>query len=169
MAATFADGQHRLEVSVAGQELLLDGHAMLCAVADRIQVDGQEPLAATRETLDHWRSMLALRTRMTPEAEIGLFGELLVIEALTATHGPDLLQAWRGPEREEHDIGLEDLDVEIKSTSADQRVHWVSSLDQLQPSPGRELVLLSLQLTRGGAAGRTLPQLIRRCGRRSTR
>ena len=97
---TFADGAHILEVSISGSELLLDGHAMLCAIADRIQLDGKHPVEAVSETLARWRSVLALRTRMTSEAEIGLVGELLLLEGLFTATGPNARRrVARQPER----------------------------------------------------------------------
>jgi hypothetical protein len=168
VASTVTDGEHALEVSIAGSELVLDGHAMLCAIADRIQLDGQQPTSAVAETLARWRSVLALRTRMTLEAEIGLFGELLVLEALLDVSGAAALESWRGSLGEEHDFGLADVDVEVKTTSSDRREHWISGLRQLVPTAERPLVLLSIQLTRGGTAGSTLTAQIQtvrtKCG-----
>jgi putative PD-(D/E)XK family protein DUF4420 len=152
------DGEHRLSVSVAGGALLLDGHTMLCAIADRIQLEGRPPAEAVTETLAGWRSVLAARTRMSPEAEVGLFGELLVLEALAADD-PET-NAWRGALHEEHDFGLAATDVEVKTTSMERREHWISGLEQLTPTGQRPLLLVSIQITRGGASGRTLPELI---------
>ena len=139
---------------------MLDGHAMLCAIADRIQLDGMDPMVAVTETLRQWRNVLAARGRLSPEAEIGLTGELLVLEALCAATDPSALLAWRGALNEEHDFGLRELDLEVKTTSTERRQHWITSLTQLQPTQSRSLGLVSLQITRGGKAGRTLPEIV---------
>ncbi len=162
VADTYHDGVHRLSIAVSGEELMLDGHAMLCAIADRVQVEGMRAIDAVRETLDQWRSVLAARTRMSVEAEIGLMGELLLLEALGTQLGDDALTAWRGALSEEHDFGLADLDVEVKTTASERRRHWVGSVTQLRRSEGRPLVLVSLQITRGGQAGITLAELVDR-------
>ena len=47
---------------------------------------------------------------MTATAEIGLFGELLVLQALISTRAA-APTAWRGGLGEEHDFGLPGVDV----------------------------------------------------------
>jgi hypothetical protein len=138
------DGHRHLKVTVTGAALILDGHRMLCAIADRIQLDGLSPVVAYTETLEQWKEILVARSRMSREAEVGLFGELSLLEAL----------------KEEHDFGVPDLDLEVKTTTSEQRVHTIHGLGQLTPTPGRALLLMSIQVTSGGAAGRTLAELI---------
>ncbi|MGH3927264.1 MAG: PD-(D/E)XK motif protein, partial [Pseudonocardiaceae bacterium] len=77
-----------------------------------------------------------------------------VVSHLIDSIGPhDAMKAWRGgDEWEEHDLGLADDDVEVKTTTSDGRHHWISTLDQLQPTIGRKLWLLSIQLTGAGAS-----------------
>lgn len=55
---------------------------------------------------------------------------------------------------------LGDIDVEIKSTLAERRTHWIGDLRQLEPKLNRRLLLLSIQLTAAGAGGSTLPQIV---------
>jgi hypothetical protein len=156
------DRVHRVSVVVSGEELMIDGHAMLCAVADRVQLEGMAANEAVRETLEQWRAVLAARTRMSIEAEVGLVGELLLLDALAVELGDDALTAWRGALSEEHDFGLVDADVEVKTTMGERRRHWIGSLTQLRRSPQRPLVLVSLQITRGGQVGVTLAELVDR-------
>jgi hypothetical protein len=69
--------------------------------------------------------------------------------------------AWRGPDREEHDFGLAEIDLEVKTTISEKRSHWINSLSQLAPSPGRPLFVLSIQLTTvGSEPGLSLPQIV---------
>lgn len=157
-----ADGTQFLTVTVSSGELMLDGHAMLCAIADRVQLEHRPAAQAIVETVAQWRSVLAARSRMSAEVEIGLFGELLVLGALQAAIGSTAVDAWRGTESEEHDFGLKEIDIEVKTTSGERRTHWISGVRQLLPSIDRPLILLSIQVTRGGMAGRTLAELIDR-------
>lgn len=82
--------QRFLEISTTDERLVVDGHAMLMAVADRIQLDGIDAIEALKQTLATWESILATRVRLTIQAEIGLFGELLVVQAMldTAAQAP---------------------------------------------------------------------------------
>ena len=155
------EGDRRfLEISTTDERLVVDGHAMLMAVADRIQLDGIEPIVALEQTLATWQSILATRVRMNLQAEVGLLGELLVVQALLET-ATAAAAAWRGGLGEEHDFGLADADVETKTTTGEQRRHWIHGLGQLVPTGETPLWLLSLQLTRAGEGeGGRLPELI---------
>ena len=153
-------GGRFVEISTTDERLLADGYAMLSAIADRVQLDGVEPLAALHETLATWRVILATRIRMSTEAEVGLFGELLVLESLLASGGLDAT-AWRGGLSEEHDFGFAQADLEVKTTTGERRQHWIHGLNQMVPTCRTPLWIISTQLTRGGQRqGRTLPVLI---------
>jgi Putative PD-(D/E)XK family member, (DUF4420) len=160
VSSVAAEGTKFLTVAVSGSELILDGHAMLCAIADRVQLEKRRPAEAIVETIAQWRSVLAARSRMSTEAEIGLLGELLVLEALQFVIGSSAVDAWRGAANEEHDFGLGELDFEVKTTTGERRTHWISGVRQLLPSVGRPLALVSLQVTRAGMTGRTLAEVI---------
>jgi putative PD-(D/E)XK family protein DUF4420 len=153
-------GIRYLEISTTDERLMVDGHSMLKAVADRIQVDGMNPAAALDKTLETWASILATRTRMSLQAEVGLFGELLVVRALLlGSVAPT--SAWHGGLNEEHDFGLADSDVEVKTTTSETRRHWIHGLTQLVATGKTPLWLLSIQITRAGdAPGWRLPDLI---------
>lgn len=153
-------GTRYLEISTTDDRLVADGYAMLSAVADRIQVDALEPVAAFEQTLATWQSILAMRVRMSPEKEIGLYGELLVISTVLET-GASPARSWRGGLSEEHDFGFAGADIEVKTTSGERRQHWIHGLGQMVATGNTPLWVLSLQITRGGAGqGQTLPELI---------
>jgi hypothetical protein len=113
------------------------------------------------EALDALRELLAGRGMLTEEQETGLFGELLVLRhLLRQLSAADALASWRGPAAEEHDFALPDADVEVKSTTSELRSHWIGDIHQLEPSPGRRLMLLSIQLTGAGPEGSSLAELV---------
>lgn len=160
VGSIMADGQQFMTVTVTGEALLLDGHAMLCAIADRVQVEQRNARDAILETVAQWREVLAARARLSHEAEVGLFGELTVLSAMLISVGASAFGAWRATSDEEHDFGLENVDLEVKTTTNERRVHWISGIRQLMPSTDRPLKLLSIQITRGGNAGQTLAELV---------
>jgi hypothetical protein len=113
--------------------------------------------------VDEWRSLLAARTRLSTEREIGLFGELLFVESLLKTFGRSFdISCWTGPKSEEHDFKFANRDLEVKTTTSESRSHRITSLTQLEPSPNKELYLLSIQITRDGSIASTLPELVDR-------
>lgn len=147
------------QLSIGGS-IILDGYPVLLAVADRMQKSGVEFSVATHEALDAFREILAAGRGLSEEAETGVFGELLLLRHLLKVLTPDIaLDAWRGHTTEEHDFGLPDFDLEVKTTTGESRRHWINSLTQLRPTLDRPLFLLSLQLTAAGTGGRSLAEL----------
>ncbi|GAB3009464.1 hypothetical protein GCM10027184_79390 [Saccharothrix stipae] len=159
---TWNDGHQCLEVVVTDPALYRDAYPLLCAMSDRIQLDGMRPADALRLTLRQLSLLLQRTERFSPEKEIGLFGELLVLGGLIGSLGPDdAVRAWRGSAFEEHDFGLAALDVEVKTTSGERRSHWIESWTQLLPTGDRPLWLVSHQVTQAGlGSGTSLPELI---------
>lgn len=141
--------------------VILDGYAVLTGVADRVQVHGHVFNDAVRDAVDGLEEVLRESSRLTNEREVGLFGELIVLERLIGELGTTrAVEAWKGWLREEHDFGLDTCDLEVKTTVGERPLHWISSKDQLTPSPSRDLWLISVRLTTGGIGGRTLPEQI---------
>ena len=125
-----------------------DAFALLRDVCDRIQTDGMHLREATNLSLQAFRDLLAIVSRMSKEQEIGLIGELLVLKFLMAEIGTTkALTLWRGWDKAEHDFDLENTDLEVKTTTNEQRLHRISSITQMVPTPERDLWVLSLQIT----------------------
>lgn len=130
-------------------------------IADRIQLEQIGFAAAVVATLADFRELLESAPGMSAEVESGLFGELTVLDFLiSGTSGSEAVAAWRGPNGDEHDFDLGCGDLEVKATTSETRVHWIGSLGQLTPTPGRKLWLLSVQLTTGLKDGATIAELI---------
>lgn len=155
------DGLPWNEVRVVGASVLLDAYPLLCAIADRVQIDDQRFRPAVLEVLGAFKELLRGLGRLSDHEEVGLFGELLVLRRLAKSLGfESAVDAWRGADREEHDFGLGALDLEVKSTVAEDRRHRVTTLSQLEPTEGRDLWLASIQLTTAGIGGANLPQVV---------
>jgi hypothetical protein len=156
---------HQLSVRVDGN--LAEVYATLRGVLDRIQVSKVALSAAVESALDSLEEILAKRRGLSEDQQLGLAGELLTFVALADAEGVDsALEAWMGPLGEEHDFAISTGDVEVKVTLGERRQHWISSLTQLIPTPGRKLYVLSIQLTpAGGGAGWSLPVLADRARR----
>lgn len=150
-----------VEFAATGRGVLREAYPVLAAVADRVQLHGEGMGRAIQEVLCSYRELLSALGRLSEHQELGLYGELVVLEHLVRSVGEhNAVGAWRGPAREEHDFGLDSYDIEVKTTLSEDRSHRISSLTQLQPSSDRDLWLVSVQLTVSGIGGITLPQLI---------
>lgn len=159
----FDKGQNWSVLRIRGIGFFHEGHPLLCQVADLVQTDGIVFGDAVVTALSVYHELLSAQTRMPERAEIGLWGELFVLATLIEGIGGDqALQCWLGgDENEERDFRFADDDVEVKTTTAETRRHWISSITQLVPTLARPLWLLSLQVTSaGGADGKRLPDLI---------
>ncbi|MCM2575862.1 PD-(D/E)XK motif protein [Streptomyces meridianus] len=163
----FRNGLRMARLRLTQQGLLRDFHDMLNAVADRVIVHRRTPDQAFNETVRAWRALLEKPRQLSTEKRIGVIGELMLLAVVAETTGwPSAVDSWKGPAGEEHDFGLPGYDVEVKTTSSEQRHHEIQGLGQLTPSPGRPLWLVSVQLTRGGTHGRTLAERIEEIRRR---
>ncbi|MYU13521.1 PD-(D/E)XK motif protein [Streptomyces sp. SID8361] len=155
------EGIRMARLRTTQRQLLREFHDLLCAVADRIVDRGRTPDQAFTETVQAWRALLDRPRAMSLEKRIGLMGELVMLAAIAASRGWQIAaESWKASYGEEHDFGLPSYDIEVKTTSAEERTHTVHGLSQLTPSANRPLWLVSLQLTRGGAHGRTFTQCV---------
>ena len=158
-----------IEVSTRNRHLYRDFYAFACAVADRLQVDHLQADRAIAGSLEAWSALLEQLVVLSVEKQIGLLGELWLLERVANGFGLGFaLQSWKGADAEEHDFSLHAQDIEVKTTVGERRVHMISSLTQLLPNPDRPLYVLSVQLTDagGGDEGWTLSERVEALGRR---
>lgn len=165
---TFSDGEPVIEVSTRNRPLYRDFYALSCAVADRLQVDHLPIDRAITDALEAWAALLEQLVVLSIEKQLGLLGELWVLERIGDATGFDrAITAWKGADAEEHDFSLAAVDLEVKTTSSERRLHMISGLSQLVPNPGRPLNLVSIQLTGAGAGeGWTLADRVEELGSR---
>lgn len=155
------NGIRMARLRLTQERLLRDFHDLLNAIADRVVAHRRTPEQAFQETVQAWSALLEQPRGLDAHRRIGLLGELTVLNSIADTRGWDIaVQSWKGPGLEEHDFGLPDHDIEVKTTSSERRRHTVHGLAQLTPVNTRALWLVSVQLTRGGAYGRTLAQSV---------
>lgn len=156
------EGMSWHQVTVRVDENLAEVYTTLCGVLDRVQLSKTPLSVAVDEALDSLAEILARRRGLSDDQQLGLVGELLAFLTLAETQGVEFaLKAWMGPLGEEHDFALPSGDLEVKVTLSERRQHWISSITQLVPIPGRDLYLLSTQLTAAGAGtGWSLPGLV---------
>lgn len=149
-----------LELAVCDLSVLSDAYAFLGAFADHVQQDKLPAGQAVRVVVDAYQDILSMPGLMSEELEVGLFGELTLLRHLIKTIGPGpALAAWQGPSKGEHDFTLPEGEVEVKTTLAEGRSHWINGLGQLEPSVDRRLWLISFQFT-VNSEGQTLADLI---------
>jgi hypothetical protein len=146
------DPDPRLEISVADIELVPHFLGFVETVVDAIQLQGAEATGAIQTSMRLFRRLLRDVHLLSRERVLGLLGELWVLNRLIDAGGGGALESWTGPRGEAHDFRIGGVELEVKTTARQRRVHLIHGLDQLEPSPGADLHLVSLQLASGGAA-----------------
>ena len=159
---TVVDWEKATEISTTNSRLYREFYAFACAVANGVQVASLPPARAVDSALASWAALLERLAILSPERQTGLLGELWMLERLAGAQGWDqALRSWQGPDAEEHDFSLAEVDIEVKTTVSERRVHMIGSLTQLLAKPGRPLCILSLQFTQSGLGpGKTLTQVV---------
>lgn len=153
----------QLEISTPTRHLFRHFYYLVTAVNERLELSGGEPIEALVEELATFHELVELKGALSPERQIGLAGELLFLEYLVVAHGASAALAWMGPSGQPHDFRIGSSEFEIKTTVRSRRVHRINGLDQLVPSAGSDLRLVSVLLGPGGAGGGiALPALVAR-------
>ncbi len=158
------DGIRRFEISTTEPDLYREFHRFAGLLTEDFQEAGRSAGHAFEAAIDRWRSFAAVRTPMSPEAQIGLLGELIFLRSLIERFGPFAVESWTAqvelrPGR--HDFALPDVDVEVKTTRGNSREHLIHGLGQLTPVDGRELFILSLRAEPSGVGkGTSLPECV---------
>lgn len=119
--------------------------------------------SAASAAMTNMKSLLAAKPRISEEKQIGLVGELMLFRALLdAFDEYTVIEWWLGPLAEERDYAFPAFDAEVKTTLSESRTHIIHGAGQLEPSPGRSLWLISIQITRAGGDphGVSLPGLV---------
>lgn len=119
--------------------------------------------AASSAAMTNMKALLAAKPRISDEKQVGLFGELLLYRSLLDAYDEHtVIDWWLGPLAEERDYAFPAFDAEVKTTLSESRTHVIHGAGQLDPSPGRSLWLVSVQITRAGGDpnGLGLPDLI---------
>lgn len=100
---------------------------------------------------------------LSPEAEIGLLGELTVLRAIVQAGVPPVIatESWTGPLDGVQDFELGTGAFEVKATLASVGFPaWIRSLEQLDDSTRQPLFVVAVRL-RQTEAGESLPAIVR--------
>lgn len=150
-------GRTLLEVATSSSTLLRQFYHFATAVSERALVEKKTAIEAVGLELQCFSDLLEEKALLGTERQLGLLGELLFLERLIVKWGPTALDAWIGHQGEPHDFRLQNTEYEIKTTVSPQRVHTINGPEQLVPSKGCSLFLVSVQLSpAGGSSGFSL-------------
>lgn len=142
-----------LEIFTASDHLFREFHRLAGLLAEDFEKPGQTAVRAFLAVVERWRELTTKRSLLSPEEQLGLIGELVLLEALISKHGPSAVSSWTGrnedkPER--HDFRIGTIDLEVKATKSPLRQHVIHGLRQLEPINGHKLFLVSLRFEAAG-------------------
>jgi hypothetical protein len=141
-----------LELAVVSPALFRNFYHFAVAVSERVLVEKKSTIEGILLELQCFAELLEEKPLLSIERQLGLIGELIVLERLIRKNGPNDVEAWIGPKREPHDFRIENLEFEVKCTVRSQRIHTIHGTEQLLPSKGCSLFIISILL---GPAGKT--------------
>ena len=118
----------------------------------------------TQNVLEEWKRFFQNNKAivLSPEAEQGLFGELLFLKKLILNFGIEMIDTWNGPDKSVHDFYLNNNAVEVKTTSGQEpyKVH-INNLHQLDDSEIKKNLYLKAYAFRKDTGGKKLPDLVK--------
>jgi len=113
---------HRLRLIPFLQDLL-----------DRVNPASVE--ASAWSIIDEWSELFGrIGSPLSIMEQRGLFGELVVLEKLLASHGSHAVGWWVGPKARRHDFISEKWEIEVKSSIRIDPVAHIHPIDQLEPT-----------------------------------
>lgn len=140
--------QRRLTITCEDRDLQKYFYTYIGQALELMHTHGAKSVAAFKEAWSRLGDLLEEQVVLSRERQLGLIGELRLLEMVAANPRcgwPVALDAWHRSANSEHDFALPAVDLEVKTTSKESRVHMIGSLNQLRESPGRPLYLVSFQ------------------------
>lgn len=117
-----------------------------------------------KSTINKWKQFFSLNSDivMSDAAQMGLYGELLVLKKLICQFGEKAVGYWCGAEKETHDFYLFGSAVEVKTTASKSEIKVkISSEHQLDCTDIEKNLVLYVNIIRKSSAdGEKLPALI---------
>jgi hypothetical protein len=154
------EGEYYIDFSTSNSNLFQQFYSMMTFISDSVQLENRSPLSSIIESIGRFRELISNFNLLGDEKVIGIWGELLVLELLLNKHGAKAVFFWKGPDKTVHDFRLEKIELEVKTTRNEERMHIISRLSQLDPSPEYRLYMCSLQVAESNANGLSLPECI---------
>jgi hypothetical protein len=160
------DSRPVLEVSTTADGLFREFHRFAGLLTEDFEKPSRSALEAFDAAIERWQEFISKKSLLSPEQQLGLWGELFFLNSLVRKMGGEAISAWtaRNPDFDErHDFRLTGLDIEVKTTRMSRRSHVIHGLGQLSAGVGHDLYVLSIRLESAGAGeGLALGDLVER-------
>jgi hypothetical protein len=135
-------------------------YSMMCFISDIVQLKNINIVDAINQAVQRLKSLISSKQLLSEEKIIGIWGELWMLEWLIKEKGSKAVFYWKGSDKAIHDFRMREIELEVKTTRNEDRVHIISRLSQLEESPNLDLYLCSIQLVEGSTEGLTLGEYV---------
>ncbi len=132
-------------LKILNKQLLEFFFTFCCLLDDEFTTSNKGMVKDILTVAKRWKDLVK-EERSLKDLEKGLLGELWFLDNLITHFGPSVLRDWRGSEGDRHDFRIQNIEFEIKTTSSDERAHYISSINQLEASQDCILQLISIQI-----------------------
>jgi len=143
LASIGNEGRSKLYCVTTGLEL--EFSAFLALTIERIRL-GSPPREAIYSQLDSWKKLTSGPEQVDILGVTGLYGELSF--ALQLAEIGTGIDAWTALNRSVFDFSVNNLEIEVKTTTRPAHIHRISRPDQLVESIGANSWLLSIMAAR---------------------
>lgn len=132
-------------LKIMSKQLLEFFFTFCCLLDDEFTTSNKGMVKVILTVAKRWKDLVK-EERSLKDLEKGLLGELWFLDNLITHFGTNVLRDWRGSEGDRHDFRMKNIEFEIKTTSSAERVHYISSINQLEASQECTLHLISIQI-----------------------
>jgi hypothetical protein len=143
-------GLAHVEILTGSPELFRPIYALIGDVLSRVKEGQLDVLRALELSLGDFETLLSGVGGISREKAVGLYGELWVLRELLHAKTASL-DSWVGCDMQLHDFRIGLAELEIKTTTGNTRRHSIHGLNQLTPTPGHSLHLISIRIALAGA------------------
>lgn len=135
-------------------------YSMMCFISDAVQINQRSIADAVDDAVESLKSLISSEKLLSEEKVVGVWGELLILKKLICLYGINAVYSWKGAEKAIHDFRMNGLELEVKTTRNESRIHMISRLSQLDHSPEFDLFLCSIQVVESATDGVSLNELV---------
>ena len=123
-----------------------------------------EQIALFCAKVNSWKNLFSrgVNEALTPEEQLGLYGELTLLKALINEGFPtvDVINSWKGADAEDKDFQFKNIGIEVKSSIKQDKIVKISNIRQLDPAGYDDLYLYYFAFVKSNGGPDTLPILI---------